>query len=280
MYKTWKRILPPGLRHRLMIAWYDRLAQWGADGSLSFLNHGYAPPEGPSETLLLAPEDEANRYWIQLYHCLASHIDWQDARVLDVSCGPGGGSDWLARAFSPAHLLGIDIAPEAVALANRQFGRDGLLFQVGDAEKLPFPKDSFDIIINIESSLNYQNFDAFVKSVDRVLAPGGHFLIADYRNHRKRLLLDASLARLNYKTIWQADLTAGILRSHAFTRQAKTDLVETRVPRFLRGLVRRFADLDEEDTVSGLHRFTSGHRVYFGYVLKKPSTEVKNVILR
>lgn len=270
MYKIWKRVLPPRLRHRLMVAWYDRLARSDAEGALPFLNHGYAPPEGPPDTLPLAPEDKANRYWIQLYHCLASQVDWRDARALDVSCGPGGGSDWLARTFYPAEMTGIDIAPATVALANRQYARKGLVFQTGDAENLPFPPRSFDIVINIESSLNYLDFAAFVRSVDHVLAPGGHFLIADYRNQRKRLLVDAALNDLNYKTIWQADLTAGILRGHALTRQAKMDLVETRVPRLLRGVVRRFADLDEDGTASGRERFESGRRAYFGYVLQKP----------
>jgi hypothetical protein len=94
----------------------------------------------------------------------------------------------------------------------------------------------------------------------------------DYRNQRKRLLVDAALGHLNYKIIWQADLTAGILRGHALTRQAKADLVDTRAPRLLRGLPRRFADLDEDGTASGRERFESGCLAYFGYVLQKPGT--------
>ena len=58
----------------------------------------------------------------------------------------------------------------------------GLDFIEGNAEHLPFPDESFDAVINIESSHTYPHFSRFLTEVARVLRPGGHFLYTDVRN--------------------------------------------------------------------------------------------------
>ena len=57
----------------------------------------------------------------------------------------------------------------------------GLAFEVGDAERMPFPDASFDAVVNVESSHCYPSMPAFLSEVRRVLRPGGHFLYADLR---------------------------------------------------------------------------------------------------
>lgn len=269
MYRLWKRALPSGLRRRLMIGWYDRLARLDAASDLPFLNHGYAPEPG-TPPRPLDPSDEPNRYWIQLYDQLAAHAVWAGRDALEVSSGHGGGVDWLARAYRPATICGLDIAAGAVAHARARFARPGVCFKQGDAQAMPFAAAAFDIVINVESSLNYPDFAAFLREADRVLKPGGHLLIADYRSRAKRAGFEGPLLALGYRMLWQADLTAGVLRGHAATRDRKEALIRAHAPWPLRGLARRFADLAEDGTASGQARFRDGRRVYLGYALMKP----------
>src|SRR6185312_6200263 len=58
---------------------------------------------------------------------------------------------------------------------------DGLTFQQGDAEHLPFEGGTLDAVINVEASHCYPDFPRFLAEVARALKPGGHFLYADFR---------------------------------------------------------------------------------------------------
>jgi len=45
----------------------------------------------------LQPEDEPNRACIQLYHHVATQVPLRGMKVLEVSCGHGGGASYLTR---------------------------------------------------------------------------------------------------------------------------------------------------------------------------------------
>lgn len=70
--------------------------------------------------------------------------------VLDVGCGTGVNLLEAARQFAPTSLLcGIDISPGMVEVARAKAGALGLPadIRVGDAEQLPFPDTTFDLVI-------------------------------------------------------------------------------------------------------------------------------------
>lgn len=71
--------------------------------------------------------------------------------VLDVACGPGIPSLMAAPLVSRSGLVtGIDIAPGMVNIAKEKAQEKGfhnVVFQEGDAEALPFPDDSFDVVL-------------------------------------------------------------------------------------------------------------------------------------
>ena len=68
------------------------------------MNYGWASLDPTASALTLRPEDEPNRYCIQLYHRVASVVDLCGSDVLEVGCGRGRGASyvmrylWLARA--------------------------------------------------------------------------------------------------------------------------------------------------------------------------------------
>ncbi len=104
--------------------------------------------------------------------------------LLDVGCGTGGVTiPARIRVGESGSAVGIDPAPEMIAVARRKASRAGLEvdFRVGVIESLPFPDETFDAVT---SSLMMHHLPQHLQvkgfaEVKRVLKPGGRILIAD-----------------------------------------------------------------------------------------------------
>jgi len=100
--------------------------------------------------------------------------------ILDVGCGTGINLLAAAHYLAPAQLLcGIDISPGMVETARTKATAAGIPahFVVGDAERLPYPDSTFDLVI-CNSVLHW--FDdrlAAVREMARVLKPGGQVVM-------------------------------------------------------------------------------------------------------
>jgi ubiquinone/menaquinone biosynthesis C-methylase UbiE len=102
------------------------------------------------------------------------HVSPAPERVLDVGCGTGAGTLFLAREFPQARVRGVDLSEEMVHAAVAKVGLDPegrVAFKVGDASSLPYAEDSFDLVAQL-------NMPPFFAETARVLRPGGHFVIA------------------------------------------------------------------------------------------------------
>ena len=69
---------------------------------------------------------------------------------------------------------------KAIDLCNDTHNEENLEFLVGDSADIPFDNDSFDVVINVESSHCYPSIPKFVNEVSRVLKKGGKFLYCDF----------------------------------------------------------------------------------------------------
>lgn len=253
-----------------MVAWYDYLARLDSKGEVLFLNHGYAPPRGSPLTLDLALDLEPYRYPVQLYDLLARQADWRGKDALEVSSGLGGGMTYIARHFGPRSFTGLDISQASVKACRQRCRDPRLSFAAGEAEAMPFSDASFDIIVNVESSLNYRSIDAFLGEVARVLRPGGLFLFGDYRRAIKMERLQRSLAKVALTVETFRDITPGIVRGLELDQDRKRALIDRHVPWGLRGVARKFAGLSRDKDME-LDSFRSGYKSYVMAVLEKPA---------
>ena len=106
------------------------------------------------------------------------------AKVLDVGCGFGGTSRYLAKKLGPnAEVTGITLSPMQVKrgteLANEQ-GVANAKFMVKDALKMEFPDNSFDIVWACESGEHMPDKKKYIDEMMRVLKPGGKFVMATW----------------------------------------------------------------------------------------------------
>jgi ubiquinone/menaquinone biosynthesis C-methylase UbiE len=140
----------------------------------SFMNYGYAPLSAE-----LAVSNEPEKYCLQLYRQLVGDTPLAGKRVVEVSCGRGGGAAHVARSFRPSSYLGVDISENNLALAAKRYAAPNLRFQQGNAEALPLEAGSADVVLNVEASHLYDSPPKFFAEVHRVLVPGGRFLHVD-----------------------------------------------------------------------------------------------------
>jgi SAM-dependent methyltransferase len=108
------------------------------------------------------------------------------ARVFEVGCGPGHLSIRLARQHG-LNITGLDLDPAMIerARANADRSEDGdkrgPSFLVGDVAALPFPDESFDLVVSTMSMHHWADPTSGMAEIDRVLRPGASALIWDFR---------------------------------------------------------------------------------------------------
>lgn len=103
--------------------------------------------------------------------------------IVDVGCGIGGSSRFLAKKFG-ATTQGITLSPiqaqRAQALAAAEGLADKAFFQVADALEQPFPDGQFDLVWSMESGEHMPDKRKFVTELTRVAAPGATIIIVTW----------------------------------------------------------------------------------------------------
>jgi SAM-dependent methyltransferase len=246
----------PLARRWLWRWWYQRLARGITSPRWSLMNYGVAWPEAWAR-LALSPEDEPDRYCLQLYARVTQPVSLEGLDVVEVGSGRGGGAAFLAKHRQLRSMTGVDFSAAAVALSRERFAAEApvISFVEGDAEALPLGTASCDAVVNVESSHCYGSMPRFLAEVARILRPGGHFLFADLRQASDLPQLHAELAaESGLELIEHEDITADVLASLQADHARKQALIADLVAPAQRARFQEFAGLMGSQVETNLAR--------------------------
>jgi ubiquinone/menaquinone biosynthesis C-methylase UbiE len=125
----------------------------------------------------------ARRLLRRFYRRLADDIAAtapQGGALLDVGTGPGVLLVELAGRRPDLQLTGIDLSADMVAAATRNLGEVGATAKVASVTDLPFPDGSFDLVVSSLSLHHWDEPEAAVPELARVLRPGGRLVVYDF----------------------------------------------------------------------------------------------------
>lgn len=118
---------------------------------------------------------EADHWWFkakrEFLKVALNKYTKQLGQALDVGCGTGAVLKMLEQAGWQAR--GVDMSPDAIKYCEAK----NLSVNIGFADKINFPDDTFDLVIASDVLEHLENDAAAVKEIRRVLKPGGIFIV-------------------------------------------------------------------------------------------------------
>jgi SAM-dependent methyltransferase len=127
------------------------------------------------------------------YHpFLLEHIPARCEAALEIGCGSGSFSRLLAE--RSRHVLGLDLAPTMVRIAQeRSINYPNVEYQIVDVLKWDFPREKYDCIASI-ATFHHLPLDAMLQKAKDALRPGGVLLILDLFKYEwpQDLLMDCA----------------------------------------------------------------------------------------
>jgi SAM-dependent methyltransferase len=229
-------------------------------GDTTTNNYGFAPAEG----------DHPQRFQHQMYRELLRLLKARrpleaGTRLLEVSCGRGGGLDAFLAGAAPALVdaTGLDVAASAIAFCRATYGEnDRLHFVEGSALDLPFPDASFDVVLNVEASNDYGDRPRFFAEVHRVLKPGGVFLYTDSFRTAQAEQMQEELAAAGFDAEF-TDITSNVAEACRLDSPRRRAVIRRQAP--LIGRVMFGRQLENYAGVEGSNKyrqFAEGRRAY------------------
>ena len=128
---------------------------------------GYMSPGGPDEI-----------------RAIVDGVDLAGKAVLDLGCGTGGVTTFLAETCGPASIVGIDIDRGLIERARKRAAKAGLggsvTFRTVMPGPLPFADASFDLVFSKDAMVHIEDKEALFADIFRVLRPGGNVAASDW----------------------------------------------------------------------------------------------------
>ena len=155
--------------------YYRSSAFHGIEGG--YLTSSAAVTYDPITQYVLPP----NENWVR--QALIDAVQVYPERILDLGCGTGSTTLMLKQAFPEAEVIGLDLSPYMLIMAERKGKQEGLKIQwlQGNAEKTDFPAAYFDLV---SASLLFHETPVSVsqrilEESFRLLTTGGQMIILD-----------------------------------------------------------------------------------------------------
>ena len=194
-----------------------------------FMNDGYMPLDDgyPVDTNFPKLNNLHAMWWYQSYLYIQllkeSNLDLNKnlGNILDIGCGRGGGLSVYRDYYISNSLTGLDLNPNQITFA--QTVHKNISFVQGSAMELPFDKNTFDIVTNVESANYYVYYDDFLESINRVLKKDGLFLYADTFNPERMYWVEKSLDLHKFKVLSKTNITKNVRAACALDKYRLLD---------------------------------------------------------
>ena len=118
---------------------------------------------------------------LQFHRWLLDRMPVPCERALDVGCGEGPLTPKLAS--RAAHVVGIDVSPEVIAIARHDAARDNITYLAGDLLTCSLPLQSFDFIAAV-AVIHHMPFDAAMTRFAALLRSGGVLAVVGLARNR------------------------------------------------------------------------------------------------
>ena len=113
-------------------------------------------------------------------------------RILDMATGTGDLAIAMARNIKEATVLGADLSPDMLEVAKQKVARAGLTERISltecDAEHVTLPDESVDAVTVAFGVRNFENREACLRELVRVIRPGGMLVVLEFSNPRNALI--------------------------------------------------------------------------------------------
>jgi len=242
---------------------YELLGRWTRHRGAGFSTMNFGYDDGRA----LVDPAEIERFSLQLYARLVDGLDLAGKRVVDASCGRGGGLAWIHANRGPASCVGVDLAPVNVSLSGHTFRTPGLTFMQGSATRLPLPDASADLVLSVEASHCYGDVDAFLAEAARVVSDDGVVCWTDFEkagiSSERRAAVRARFGEAD-----EVDIGERVLRALDADRERRRGLVRAHTARVFWPALDHFAGASA--AADTYRRFAEKRSVYFLRRLRRP----------
>ncbi len=124
--------------------------------------------------------------WEKVARAIAEHYQLPaNPKILDIGCGKGYLLYDFLKVIPGAEIYGIDISGYAITNSKPEI-RNNL--QVGNAINLPWPDNTFDLVISITTlhNLHAYNLDLALREMERVGKQHKYLCVESYRNEQEK----------------------------------------------------------------------------------------------
>lgn len=121
-------------------------------------------------------------------------------KILDVGCASGYMANEISKIFPNASMYGIDVYDKAINYGKKKYPK--IKFEVADAHNLPFPKDTFDLVVSYETIEHVVDPLKILKEMKSVLKNEGLAIVAmDSGNWLFRIIW--WISEKTFTRVWQ-----------------------------------------------------------------------------